>query len=543
MVGRSGYAPGRYVFRYEGEGRFRFHLDGRLISHDVAAKRAVVEVTPKGPGVWLYIEETDPRGIGDHLRNMSFVKEEHVARHDAGQIFHPDQIEFLQDFRVLRFMEWVRANELYNPAKPMEPLHWGDRRRVDHFTYEDDVPVEIMIALANQIGADPWFSLPFNATDHYFTSFAILVRDQLDPDLSPYFEYSNETWNSLYPSYHWTYAKGVEKFGANAPFPESQYVGLRVSQLADILASVFASMPDRDYVKVVGVQAGLPYRSQYILDPPNMTAQDGAPPYTKVDAYAVAAYFGSFAFPQWHADMRNWLRDSDGGFRRAFREAEFGDQFNTPGQTFPLDYLAEVIEDNAAVAARYGLDLIAYEGGQHVVGLNGVLEDNELTEFFKAMNRHQEMGRLYRQLFDIWAEHGDLFVHFNSVGMWTKWGSFPLVETLDELTPKYHATAERNRYPPDWHGNRATHAFANGYFILDEGRDDILRGGAGRDTFVLRGADRAIGEEGRDIAIVPGRLRDYRLERDGDVTRVISSASGQLFATLEGIETVKGAAD
>jgi hypothetical protein len=40
-----------------------------------------------------------------------------------------------------------------------------------------------MIRLANQVGVEPWFSVPYNADDNYITNMANLIHDQLRPDL------------------------------------------------------------------------------------------------------------------------------------------------------------------------------------------------------------------------------------------------------------------------------------------------------------------------------------------------------------------------
>ena len=61
-----------------------------------------------------------------------------------------------------------------------------------------------MIDLCNRTGLDLWLCIPHktfddfraNPTDNYWTSLAKLVKEQLNPSLNVYVEYSNETWNS-----------------------------------------------------------------------------------------------------------------------------------------------------------------------------------------------------------------------------------------------------------------------------------------------------------------------------------------------------------
>ena len=56
--------------------------------------------------------------------------------------------------------------------------------------------VEVMVALANQLSADPWFCIPHMADDDYVARFAAIARDNVDPGLKIHVEYSNEVWNS-----------------------------------------------------------------------------------------------------------------------------------------------------------------------------------------------------------------------------------------------------------------------------------------------------------------------------------------------------------
>jgi hypothetical protein len=96
------------------------------------------------------------------------------------------------------------------------------------------------------------------------------------------------------------------------------------------------------------------------------------------------------------------------------------------------------------VADELGLKLVAYEGGQHLVGVGGGENNEALTERLQAANRHPRMGEIYRKYYDAWtAAGGDLFCYFSSVGRWSKWGSWGIVEHYDSdpgESPKYTAT-------------------------------------------------------------------------------------------------------
>jgi hypothetical protein len=102
------------------------------------------------------------------------------------------------------------------------------------------------------------------------------------------------------------------------------------------------------------------------------------------------------------------------------------------------------IKDQKRVADKYGLRLVAYEGGQHMVGIGGAENNDRITRLLHAANRHPRMGAIYQQYYDAWTvEGGDLFCYFASTSKWSKWGSWGILEWFDEdaaKSPKFMAT-------------------------------------------------------------------------------------------------------
>ena len=49
-----------------------------------------------------------------------------------------------------------------------------------------------MVALCNAMGLDAWINIPAHASDDYIKQLAALWKQNLDPKLNIYFEYSNE---------------------------------------------------------------------------------------------------------------------------------------------------------------------------------------------------------------------------------------------------------------------------------------------------------------------------------------------------------------
>src|SRR5690606_7033388 len=114
------------------------------------------DFTP-GPGyVDIRIQRTDP---ADPVRAITVVREDRIAAFDAGALFNPEWLALLDGFSALRFMDWMLTNNSTQSA-------WANRPRPGDYSFaENGVALEYMIALANELKADPWFSIPHLADD------------------------------------------------------------------------------------------------------------------------------------------------------------------------------------------------------------------------------------------------------------------------------------------------------------------------------------------------------------------------------------------
>ena len=94
---------------------------------------------------------------------------------------------------------------------------------------------------------------------------------------------------------------------------------------------------------------------------------------------------------------------------------------------------------------------MAYEAGQHLVGLWVANDDEALNKILTAANRSERMGAIYEDYYRAWEEiGGGTLCHFSSVGAWSKWGSWGLIEYADETekdSPKYRVTLD---YAKKW---------------------------------------------------------------------------------------------
>jgi hypothetical protein len=102
------------------------------------------------------------------------------------------------------------------------------------------------------------------------------------------------------------------------------------------------------------------------------------------------------------------------------------------------------VAEHNKVADQYGLKMISYEAGQHAVGIQGGENNDTMTRLFHEANRSARMGQLYTKYLEGWAKNGGgVICMFASVGGWSKWGSWGLMQNYDDKPadyPKFAAT-------------------------------------------------------------------------------------------------------
>ncbi|MCI0587488.1 MAG: BACON domain-containing protein [Planctomycetes bacterium] len=411
------YPAGTYHCFYEGSGTLEFQFDAQVAS--AREGHAVLDVTPTDAGIGLQITATDP---ADRIRNVRLL----LPGFEAGgpQVFHPAFLARWDTAKVLRFMGWQGTND-------SAQVDWPDRALPSLQTQggPKGVALEHMIALANRLKADPWFCMPHQATDAYVAQFATLVRDHLDPDLKVHVEYSNETWNSVFDQTDWCRQQGLALgLGPDPFFAGLRFYSQRAVQVFGIWSAVFGSN-DR-LVRVLGGQNANPAAGAEVMDWQGASAS--------ADALAVAPYFGN-----------------DLGGPAICEE--------TAALTVPAllaacqSHLAVVFDDvlaNQANAAARGLDLLGYEGGQHLSGFGGCETSGPLNLLFDLANRDPGMYLLYLQLLDGWRTlGGKTLVAFASMSRYTQFGRWGLLEWHDQdpaTAPKYVAFEDFIAANPIW---------------------------------------------------------------------------------------------
>ena len=510
---------GRYVLTYEGEGRLE--VAGRVSNVRYGKNQIRFDFTPGEGLVAIVLKRTDPGGKGNHIRNITVVHEDHQELVRLGETFNPDWLRLVSDMRVLRFMDWGVTN-----GSPQETL--ADRPLPGDFTYVwRGVPVEVMIDLANQVGADPWFTIPHMVDDAYVRAYAGVVLERLDPTLKAYVEYSNELWNFMFPQTQWVMEQSHARWGEEAA-PDSwmQFAGMRAAQVMDLWTEVFADQAEARLVRVVATHTGWPGLEEGLLDAPLWQAEAAGnrAPVESFDAYAVTGYFGhEMGTDDFAPQILAWLDEGEDVARRevtrALREGSLKELI---GEIFPY---------HAQLAARHGMRLVMYEGGTHVAGLGEWTNDERLTDFFSSYNYSPEMAGIYTDLLAGWdAAGGTLFNAFVDVGAPSRWGSWGHLRYLGDSNPRWDALMAYNTAGRVTWESRAPGTFDNGVLrVAPEagGRveamhpRDILMGGRGDDVLVATGCCvRMHGGAGDNTALLPGGPDRYDFLWLGDVMLV-----------------------
>jgi hypothetical protein len=95
------------------------------------------------------------------------------------------------------------------------------------------------------------------------------------------------------------------------------------------------------------------------------------------------------------------------------------------------------------VAEVFDVDMIAYEGGQHLVDWNTRKADDGNNELLYAANRDRRMGDLYKKYMEAWEKAGGkLFVQFSAPRIYSWYGSWGIKEYISQSrseAPKYDA--------------------------------------------------------------------------------------------------------
>jgi hypothetical protein len=217
------------------------------------------------------------------------------------------------------------------------------------------------------------------------------------------------------------------------------FYGKRTAEICEIWRRVFSDSNQR-VICVMASQAANSWTATEALACPLWT--QGPCVQRGIGALAIAPYFGDYLGQEDAYRVIEGLADNrSAALDSVFRELHSGGTLSNGPTGGALQQSFSWIEQNRRVATENNLSLIAYEGGQHLVGIGAASNSQALTDIFIAANRDNRMGTTYTSYLEGWRSRGgDLFMHFSDISLYTKFGSWGALENSQELSsPKYDA--------------------------------------------------------------------------------------------------------
>jgi hypothetical protein len=371
-------------------------------------------VNVNGP-LMLEIIQSD---VTNPINDIKFILPDYINTYQS-QKFTTEFLDFLNDFQVIRFMDFTNTND--SPV-----ITWNDRTPDTYYTQAklSGASWENVIALANQTQKDIWINIPHKADDNYITQLASLLQNGLNPEIKIYLEYSNELWNSSF-SQHADCALFAQNLGyTGQPWERTwKYTAKRSADVFRIFEDVFTN--DQRLIKIIPSQAANSWLSDQLVTYFNDPFYN--PTQVTADAIAIAPYFGN--------DVADDIVINNQVNTITIPQIIQNLQTSMTNTSFPW------IANNKIVADNHNLQLICYEGGQHLVATGSNINDTALTAKLIATNHDPLMQNLYCNYFDYWYDTvGTLFCHFSSHGKYSKYGSWGIKENFEDVNnPKYLA--------------------------------------------------------------------------------------------------------
>lgn len=442
--------PGRYILHHDGEGEFGAFAGTRILT--AGPGRVVLDMTHReGLAEGLIIRRSHR---DNPLRNIRILAQDDDPATLGRQPFRPDMLEFCRPFKALRFMDWLSINNSIE-------RDWGGRRPASFYTmvgtggdlggctaaaptayqtmFAGGVAHEMIITLANHLAIDPWICLPHQASDAYVRQCATLYRQGLDPRRRVYVECSNELWNLQFLQARWAQAPvavcavaardGPGRTSSDTPPNPAQ----RAERIGSLIARTFEHWlegwqgADRARVTTVcAVQGAWADLSLRVIDQCHRGGN--------TDAVATGAYFGPdpAIHDRWEARGAALTADEVLADMRAVIAEQSG-----KGSEFRI----------ARHAADLGLELVNYEGGQHIVP-----RGSAQTVYLPALKAAQTDARMY----GLYVEHlrnqvrlgTRLFCAYSSIGKqglrWGSWGAKESYAQPNRTSPKLQALLDCN---------------------------------------------------------------------------------------------------
>lgn len=353
---------------------------------------------PGESGLQIAIRKVDP---AHPLKDLKVLMPNAAADHP----FNPEWLERLRPFQLIRLMPWCALDSSPTAAT---------RTTLDHAlqSREQGVAVELMADLANVLDTDIWYCVPHRATDDFVRAVAQVFKQRLEPGRKLYLEFSNEVWNFVFDSAQWNNQQAMSR---GISFQENyRRNSMRVF---GIFQEVFGDQMSTRVRRVLGTQLHNHGVTFGILD---AYAQGTA------DVLSPAFYFYCDIPEQQITDatpMASIIESARNNIRTTLRQH--------------TDFIVDM-------GRRKGLEVIGYEGGQHLANVFG--GSGAAIRRYAEANRDPRMYELYQEFLAVVKNAGVRgFAHLGYIsdqhGQYGAWGALNSQNQNVTRTsaPKYQA--------------------------------------------------------------------------------------------------------
>lgn len=407
------WPTGEYHIFWEGVGNIGARTTNEILIKDYGNGHQVWYIGHSNDWFGFSISSTEE---GNHLRNLRIIMPGFEEDYLSSPL-HPAFVEHWKNFEAFRFMDLQGTNN-------SQITEWSEMKGenfINQHSYDghpldrikDSVSIGKMVELCNLMDKDAWFCMPHGATDSYIRNFAEYIRENLDSDLKVYVEYSNEVWNWGFPQTGYAADRGVAlNIGDGGSL---EYYVYRNGQIYKIWEDAFGIESDR-LINVFSWQAVDMYWYKIAFDeyfPNPRFNPSGVMP----EFYAIAPYFSKWDIPG------SWRKDDI-----------FSHVVSAKPSDYNLSYVRNLFKDRKKEADMRGLELGAYEAGQHYV---------DPVALSMEVNRDERIYNVYRQYINDWHSiTGGLMMLYSSAFAPGDHGSWGLLERWNQdisTAPKYRA--------------------------------------------------------------------------------------------------------
>lgn len=344
-------------------------------------------------------------------------------------LLRTEMVKIVKPFNQLRFMDWLSTNN--NPA-----VNWADRHlpslpgQINRNKNGVGSSWEDVCQFANELNKEIWINIPMNADNNYITQCATLLKNNLNPNIKVYVEFSNEVWNFGFGQFFDNTNAAVAEVNAggstlnndgttNQNTWAKRRVVKKIYEISNIFKSVWGASAINTSIRCV-VAGQLTYSLGGELDWFNKTY--GAP---KNFFWAIANA------PYWNDKP---LDDNNLSATSSQLLTELENSKNELFDNRAMDYAA-------AIATYYGLEFMGYEGGPDTFGPN-----NQVAK--ANLNFDPRMKTISTDFLTRWYQNGGKQYNWFVIGCGgnyiTQYGTWNLLGWLQDSTinQKYQAVRQ-----------------------------------------------------------------------------------------------------